>query len=74
MKTKTVEHMIQHALTMKSLAPQQYTELVTIWKQCSNGSKGTQLEAWSPESVRSTYYPGWSDDDFKRALTGVGEA
>ena len=73
MKTKTVEHMIQHALAMKSLDMKSYVEIVTIWKQCSGGGKGAQLEAWNPASVRSTYYPGWSDDDFKRALEGVGE-
>jgi hypothetical protein len=74
MKTKTVEHMISHALSMKSLDPNAYGEIVTIWKQCAQGVKrGTWRESWSPESVRSTYYPGWSNDDFKRALTGVGE-
>ena len=74
MKTKTVEYMISHAKAIKDFDLKAYTELVTLWKQFARGGTGVQLDAWNPETVRSTYYVGWSDADFVSALEGVEEA
>ena len=72
-KRRTVEQMISHANHIRIMNPNMYTELVSLWKKFSQGHDGGQFEPWEPRTIREAYYKGWSDEDFVRALKGVGE-
>ena len=73
MKTKTVEHMIDHTLRMKTFDLRAYKDIVSIWKQCAMNKSEPILDDLTAALTRDTYYPGWTDEDFKRALDGIGE-
>ena len=50
-----------------------YQEMVNVWRKFAKGQDGGEFEPWNPVSVRETYYSGWKDEDFTRALNEVGE-
>ena len=71
---KTVEYMIEHAGELQARDPRMYQQLIRSFQTMCLGGDAGQAEAWSMYTVRGEYYPNWSDEDFGRVLTALGES
>jgi hypothetical protein len=71
---KTVNEMVEHAEVLKTRDPLMYQQLVRSFHTMSDGGDAGPAEAWSMYTIRSEYYPGWSDEDFSTVLERIGEA
>ena len=71
--SRSIEAMVYHACMLRENSPVMYQEMVNVWRKFAKGQDGGEFEPWNPVSVRETYYSGWKDEDFTRALNEVGE-
>ena len=70
---KTVDYMIDHARKLLQHDRNAYRQLMHSLLRMSQGGDGGQPEPWSMATVRSEYYPGWTDEDFGRVLAALEE-
>jgi hypothetical protein len=73
-ESKTVDNMIQHAETLRERDHNMYVQLVHSLRVMHHGGHGGQPEPWSLYTVRSEYYPGWTNEDFGQVLDRIDEA
>ena len=72
-KPRTVEEMVEHAFMLRERSQVMYQKMVNVWRKFSKGGDGGEFEPWNKNSIRESYYHGWTDEDFSTVLKKVGE-
>ena len=73
-ESKTVDNMVLHGETLRERDNNMYVQLVHSLRVMHQGGHGGQPEPWSLYTVRSEYYPGWTNEDFGQVLARIDEA